>query len=198
MTSETSAPQKQVRKLGIEPAPLPEVLGQALGDRLPSRRLPASGTAAEQADDDQGVLPRPAIKATLVRFWTDTCPFCAASLPALESLRQEFAARGLSTLGVYHPKPPRAVSDEHVLSAAQRLGYAGPLAVDDHWKSLKAMWIDGGSQRATSVSFLLDASGVVRFVHPGPEFHPSDDPDHSACDADYEALRSAILALLNE
>ena len=29
---------------------------------------------------------------TLYRFWTDTCPFCQATLPAVEILRKKYAA----------------------------------------------------------------------------------------------------------
>lgn len=142
--------------------------------------------------------PEQPARATLVRFWTDTCPFCEASLPAVEALRQEFGARGLATVGVYHPKPPRAVSDEQVEEAATRLGYHGPLAVDEQWAALESIWLGTGERQATSASFLLDAAGVVRFVHPGPEFHPSQEPGHADCDADYQALREAILEQLGD
>lgn len=172
---------------GTDPEP---PLGRMVLADLPTRRLEPAAAESESESE-------PPPRATLVRFWTDTCPFCEASLPAVESLRREFGARGLATLGVYHPKPPRAVNDEHVLAAAQRLGYHGPLAVDEQWDALQELWLRYGGRRATSFSMLLDADGVVRFVHPGPEFHPSTDPDHAACDADYRALRAAILQQLD-
>src|SRR6266481_4602893 len=50
-------------------------------------------------------------RVVLVRWWTDGCHYCAATLPALETLRNRYADRGLVVIGVYHPKPPRAVSD---------------------------------------------------------------------------------------
>jgi thiol-disulfide isomerase/thioredoxin len=171
------------------PVPVPGAppIGRSVVDDLPDRWI---GT---QLTFDPGQPTR----ATLVRFWTDTCPFCEASLPAVEALREEFGARGLATLGIYHPKPPRAVSDAEVVEAAARLGYHGPLAVDEQWAALERMWLSAGDRRATSASFLLDSSGVVRFVHPGPEFHPSLEPDHATCAADYRALRQAILEQLD-
>ena len=108
-------------------------------------------------------------RATLVRFWTDTCPFCERSLPEIEALRERYGTRGFETVGVYHPKPARDVDKEAVRTAAGRLGYTGLLALDPHWVSLRAIWLDR-KRDATSSSFLLDPSGAVRYVHPGPEF----------------------------
>ncbi len=107
-------------------------------------------------------------RATLVRFWTDTCRFCERSLPEIEALRERYRARGFETVGVYHPKPARDVDKDTVRAAAERLGYTGLLALDPYWASLRAIWPE--RSRATSSSFLLDRSGVVRYVHPGPEF----------------------------
>ena len=137
-------------------------------------------------------------RATLIRFWTDTCPYCSASLPAVEALAREYGPRGLQTVGIYHPKPPREVDDEAIAADARERGYSGPLAVDPRWATLRQLWLDGGSRSATSASLLVDRQGVVRAVHPGPEFHASDDPAHARCDADDRALRKAIEGLLDE
>lgn len=165
-----------------------DVLGRDVSALWPERWLgerPAFGTAD-------------APRATLVRFWTDTCPFCVRSLPAVEALREEFADGGLATVGVYHPKPPRPVSDAAVVEAARVRGYTGPVAIDPDWAMLEALWLNGPRRAATSAAFLLDAQGRVRFVHPGPEFFFSDEPDDAAADADARALRQAIEALLGE
>ncbi len=113
-------------------------------------------------------------RATLVRFWTDACPYCRASLPAIDRLRREHAPAGLDTVAVYHPKPPRAVADADVERAARELGYEGALAVDADWELLRRLWLDTGERAATSATFLADADGVVRWVHPGPELFESD------------------------
>ena len=163
-------------------------VGAAVAGELPRRWLdPAPSFGAADA---------PA--ATLLRWWTDGCPFCEASLPALEALRGEFAAAGLATVAVYHPKPPRSVEDEAIRSAAEARGYRGALAADPDWDSLRAIWLDTGERNATSASFLLDRDGVIRYVHPGPEFHASGDPDHAQCNVDFAKLRLAVRALLAE
>jgi thiol-disulfide isomerase/thioredoxin len=133
---------------------------------------------------------------TLYRWWTDTCPFCAKTLPAIEQLRREFGPRGLKVVAVYHPKPPGDVADAKVLAAARRIGWDGAIAVDSHWDALRAVWLSTGQRRATSVSFLVDSHGVIRFVHPGVQYFPSPDPEAARENADYLLLRRAIDKLL--
>ena len=131
-------------------------------------------------------------RVTLYRWWTDGCEHCEKTLPAVERLRQKFGAKGLEVVAVYHPKPPRAVTDRHVLDAARGLGYGGAVAVDLDWSELKKFYLSTGDRRATSASFLVGADGVIRFVHPGPRFYPSDDPAEAQEDADYHLLETAI------
>lgn len=142
--------------------------------------------------------PELAGKATLVRWWTDTCPSCSMSLPAIEQQRREFAARGLQTLAVYHPKPPRKVASHDVLQMAKAIGYTGWVATDLQWKTLQRVYLGTDERRSTSVSFLLDGKGVIRYVHPGPAFGPTDDPDKVQCNQDYLHLVAAIKAILPE
>lgn len=134
--------------------------------------------------------------ATLYRWWTDSCPFCVASLPAFETLRVRHAADGLRVVAVYHPKPPRPVGDEAVRRAAGERGFHGPLAVDSDWSELDRCYLSTGRRSATSAAFLIDGDGVLRFVHPGPELHPTDDPEHALCAADFAALEAAVAVVL--
>ncbi len=137
-------------------------------------------------------------KATLYRWWTDACPYCRASLPAIEMLRREYGSKGLRIVGVYHPKPPRTVDDLAVRTMARQFGYGGVIAVDEDWSALNALYLSTGERRATSATFLVDADGVIRFVHPGPVFFPSDDPDFAVENDDYQKLKNAIAAVLRE
>jgi hypothetical protein len=177
--------------------------GQAVSIAMPVSRSGADRVGAqlpssiELSTADSSPVPR----ATLLRWWTDTCPFCVASLPALEQLRVTYADRGLQTIAVYHPKPPRALDSvdiEMVRADALERGYSGRLLMDAEWSSLKELWLSTGKRSATSASFLCDANGVVRFVHPGPEFHRSDDSAHALCDEDFRALEQAVQFLLTD
>lgn len=135
---------------------------------------------------------------TLYRFWTDTCPYCQATLPAVETLRKKYADAGLKVVAIYHPKPPHEVLDEVVAAAATERGYHGAVAVDPDWSALKTVWMNHGRQAATSVSFLVDQKGVIRFVHPGVQYFPSNKPEDVEANHDYELIEAAIAMLLAE
>jgi thiol-disulfide isomerase/thioredoxin len=136
-------------------------------------------------------------KVVLVRWWTEGCHFCRATLPALERLRRERGDQFV-VVGVFHPKPePREVSDRHILEVARQLGFDGPIAFDRDWKTLDRYWLDGNPDRSwTSVSFLIDQQGVIRWVHGGGEYHPSDDPAHQRCELEYQGLVRELDRLL--
>jgi hypothetical protein len=104
---------------------------------------------------------------TLFRWWTNRCPHCTGSVPALARLEDRFRARGLRMVGVYHPKGAN-LGDAAAREYARRLGFAGAIAFDDRWTKYVEMRDRGGLHRATSISVLVDAEGVVRWVHPGP------------------------------
>jgi len=90
------------------------------------------------------------------------------------------------------------VKDEAVLATAKRIGYTGPIAVDPQWIELRRLWLSTGDRDATSVSFLVDREGTIRYVHPGPDFFPTSDPADARQDADYHDVERAIEALLTE
>ena len=146
-------------------------------------------------------LPLEALRGrvVLVRWWTDGCHYCAATLPGLETLRMRYADRGLVVIGAYHPKPPRAVSDKKILAFAEKLGFAGSIAVDQEWSTLERYWLAENSDRGwTSVSFLIDRAGVIRWLHGGGEYHLSNDPRHAGCDLEYRGLEQAVRDALDE
>jgi len=138
-------------------------------------------------------------KVVLVRWWTEGCRFCRTTLPALEDLRRRHPEE-LVVIGVFHPKPePREVDDRHILAVAKQLGFGGPVAFDRDWKTLDRYWLDGNPERNwTSVSFLIDKDGVIRWVHGGGEYYPTTDPAHQRCDVEYRGLEKALAAALAE
>lgn len=176
-----------------EPRAGADVVGSDISGLMP--------TDPELWSDDRVVpLKGPdAAPATLVRFWTEGCPYCEASLPAVQRLRSTWRDHGLETVAVFHPKPPARIRRmEGLVQLAKELGYRGPVAADPYWTSLKAMWLDAARRDATSVTFLVDESGVVRFVHPGPVFFPAGRGDDPMANADYDDLELAVRLLLAE
>jgi len=123
-------------------------------------------------------------KVVLVRWWTVGCSMCLASAPALDELQQKYGSKGLVVVGMFHPKPPRAVTAKEVRDWADRVGIRCPVAIDADWALLRRYWLDGHDRAFTSVSFLIDQQGRIRYVHPGGEFHGPPDPPYPAPDGD--------------
>ena len=135
-------------------------------------------------------------RVVVVRFWTSpNCPFCEKTLPALQTLAQEFADKPVTFVGAYHAKPANAVLDMKEPSAtAADWKVSIPMALDREWQTLRAWWLSTGIRNATSVTFIIGKDGRILFVHPGPVFHPSSDPSEAKQNRDYIAVREAILA----
>ena len=136
-------------------------------------------------------------RVVLVRWWTDTCPFCASSAPALRALHEQYSARGLTVIGVFHPKAGRddPLDVARVQRAVESRQFVFPVAIDWDWRNrtLKDWWLTGPDRPATSVTFLLDKSGVIRFVHPGMEYHDANgDEEHTMCVHDMGSIRAAV------
>lgn len=135
-------------------------------------------------------------KVVLVRWFNTGCRYCGNTLPSLEALRTRYAGQGLVVVGVFHPKPIHHVTDAFVRRTARKLGFNGPLAVDEQWTTLNRWWLANHPDRNwTSVSFLIDRDGIVRWAQGGGEYHPSQDPRHAACDASYAELERTIRQL---
>jgi len=150
-------------------------------------------------------------RVVLVRWWTETCPFCATSAPALRAIHQQYSQRGLTVIGVYHPKADSQgpLDIERVERAVESRKLDFPIAIDWDWRNgtLEDWWLTGPERPATSVTFLLDKSGVIQFIHPGMEYHDLNgtaggllggSESHAMCATDMADIRSQIERLLAE
>ena len=137
-------------------------------------------------------------KVVLIRWWTDGCPFCAATAPALRELDRKYSSRGLKVIGIFHPKPAGDWSAERMRAAADQKGFTFPVALDGDWSALLRWWPDPEKRGWTSVSFVIDKNGIIRYVHPGGEFHEAANREHARCQRDYKEIEHAIVRLLNE
>jgi peroxiredoxin len=135
----------------------------------------------------------------LIRWFSDECPLCKSTLPGLGRLYETHRKAGLVVVGVYHPKPkPRAVSEQEVRKFAGTLGIRFPVTLDPDWTVLKRFWLNERPRAYTSVTFLIDRKGIIRWVHRGGEFHESADPEHKACDAAWRELQQILPRVLKE
>ncbi len=141
-------------------------------------------------------------KVVLVRFWTDGCHWCLSTAPALKEFHETYAAKGLAVIGMYTPKPPRDATADEVRGFAEKFGFAFPIGLDNDHAVLGRWWLAPQGRRLdrpfTSVSFLIDRKGLIRKIHPGPEFYPSDDPEHAKANKDYLDMKKVVEDLLAE
>jgi len=127
-------------------------------------------------------------KVVLVRwFMGPSCPFCSGTAPTLRALHDRYAAKGLAVVGMYHHKEETPLDPQQVEGWVKHYGYQFPVAIDKDWTTLRKWWLDGHERPYTSVSFLIDKTGVVRRVHLGGLIAPEGD-DINAITADVERL----------
>jgi len=111
-------------------------------------------------------------KVVLVRwFMSPDCPFCSATAPSLNLLDERYRERGLVVLGFYHHKNAEPLTPDAVKGYLEHYKFRFPVAIDPDWKTLERWWLDR-KRDWTSVSFLLDKKGVIRFIHPGGAYAP--------------------------
>jgi peroxiredoxin len=165
-------------------------LSAAEGDDLLGHR-PSAWGATNWLHSSPLTLDSLAGKVVLVRWWTaPTCPYCAATAPALNEFDETFRERGLTVIGMYHHKAPTPLDTVAVGKFAGDFGFKFPVAIDPGWRTLDAWWLKDHRRRWTSVTFVLDRKGVIRFIHPGGK--------HVKGDAAYREIRAMIETLLNE
>ena len=131
-------------------------------------------------------------KVVLVRwFMSAECPYCSATAPSLVQLHDAYASKGLTVVGMYHNKGDGPlVATEVEKLALKHYGFAFPITIDAEWRTLKRWWLDAHPDSWTSVSFIIDRKGIVRFAHLGGEYAPES--------ADYRQMRRWIEQLLAE
>jgi peroxiredoxin len=130
-------------------------------------------------------------KVVLLRFFMESsCPLCRASAPYLNDFYSAYKDEGLVVIGMYTPKPrPRKTDIETVKQFVTDYGFSFPIAVDDDWSTLKSFWLNRVPDADyTSVSFLIDRNGIIRYIHPGGAYS----------EEDAHALKSSIEKLLRD
>ncbi len=127
----------------------------------------------------------------LVRWWTaPSCPYCAATTPALNEFDALFRDRGLRVIGAYHEKGDGPAKLGVVKRNVKKYEFKFPVAIDPEWRTLHEWWLDRGDYDFTGVTFLIDRRGMVRFIHPGGQYVKGD--------KDYAAIKTKIEQLLDE
>jgi len=101
-------------------------------------------------------------KVVVIDFWATWCEPCRESFPAYQSLVDEFRGR-LVVLGVSVDEDPSQISE-----FVEQTRVKFPIGWDEGQSAAQ-----GYRPPKMPTSFVVDSSGIVRFVHAG--FSPGDD-----------------------
>ena len=115
-------------------------------------------------------------RVVLIRWWTGPdCPFCSASSNALNEWYTKYRDQKFIVIGIYHHKKVSPLSLKLVRKLVMEFGFEFPVAIDTNWRMLKKWWLDGQKRDWTSVSFLLDHTGMIRHIHEGGNYVKGDE-----------------------
>jgi thiol-disulfide isomerase/thioredoxin len=95
-------------------------------------------------------------KVVIIDFWATWCEPCRKSFPAYQKLSQEFGGK-LAVIGVSVDESPAEIS-----SFAAATGAKFPIGWDEGQTAARAY-----QPPKMPTSFVVDTSGIVRFVHAG-------------------------------
>ncbi|HEV8130304.1 MAG TPA: redoxin domain-containing protein [Acidobacteriota bacterium] len=138
-------------------------------------------------------------KVVLLRFFMDsTCPMCSATAPSLNYFYSKYKAKGFVVVGMYTPKPlPEHRSVDQVRKYVRDFRFEFPVALDNDWSTLNEFWLNRVFHPDfTSVSFLIDRKGVIRFIHPGGEYSATGTSKSSR--QDFLEMEKMIQQLISE
>jgi peroxiredoxin len=136
---------------------------------------PAPSFSARALDGDSTLaLASYKGKVVFLDFWASWCGPCQNAMPVIESLRNEFPADQFQVLAVNVDQDPKKARE---FLERRKVGYPSVSDPEGHLPATYGL-------KTMPTSYIIDRSGVVRFVHAG--FRPSD----------VEGLRSEIRGLL--
>jgi peroxiredoxin len=121
-----------------------------LGAAAPSFELPSPDTRHKVS------LANYAGKVVVVDFWATWCTPCHDSFPAYQRISEKFGSK-VAVIGISVDEDPAGIP-----KFARETGAKFPLAWDDGQVTSKSY-----QPPTMPTSFIVDASGIVRFVHSG-------------------------------
>ena len=97
-------------------------------------------------------------KVVLLNFWASWCPPCLREMPSMERLRVKMAGRPLTIVALNSAENPKEVN---AYLSKMKLGF--PILLDPDGSNTQRWKVF-----ALPTTFLLDASGRIRYVLTGP------------------------------
>ncbi len=101
-------------------------------------------------------------KVVLIDFWTYTCINCIRTLPHLTAWDQKYRDKGLVIIGVHTPEFEFEKDYDNVKEAMEKYGIEYRVVQDNDYATWRAY-----NNRYWPQKYLIDSSGVIRYVHIG-------------------------------
>jgi thiol-disulfide isomerase/thioredoxin len=98
----------------------------------------------------------------LIQFWTFACINCQRTLPYLVRWHQQYAAQGLTVIGIHTPEFAFERDVNNIKRALQQHQITYPVPVDNDYKNWNAY-----SNQYWPHLFLADRQGFLRYDHIG-------------------------------
>lgn len=98
-------------------------------------------------------------RVVLLDFWAYSCINCQRELPHVEAWAKDYAAAGLTAIGVHTPEYAFEHEVDNVRAGADRIGITFPIAIDNDYGTWNAYGND-----VWPATYLIDATGRVRYV----------------------------------
>jgi len=118
-------------------------------------------------------------RVVLIEFWTFGCYNCVNTLPAIKRFNAEYAAKGLTVIGVETPELDFERSFDNLAAAVKKRGIDYPVLTDYESKNWDAYGVE-----AWPTIMILDKQGRIRFTHVG--------------EGEYDMQEMVIRSLLDE
>lgn len=93
----------------------------------------------------------------LFHIWSISCPACKANMPHLQTLRDQYAERGLRTVAIHMPRGDNELDEATVRKIADEIGVTETLIFDNDHAVSGAFGVN-----AVPAYFLFDAEGKLR------------------------------------
>lgn len=101
-------------------------------------------------------------RVVLIEFWTFGCFNCRNTLPYIKRWHEQYAAAGLTVVGVHSPEFSEERNIENVRGEVASLGIKYPVVTDNDYQTWNAYQVE-----AWPTIFVVDREGWVRRMHVG-------------------------------
>lgn len=132
----------------------------SVGDKAPALAIEKWVKGSPVASFEKG-------KVYMVEFWATWCGPCIASMPHVTELQKEYAAKGLTVIGVTSADKRGNSLEKVEAMVAQKGDTMGYTVAWDTERQTSTAFLTAAGQNGIPCSFLVDQNGVIAYIgHP--------------------------------